>query len=262
MTDLKKYLDDNNFRQPYLKYAYNYISQNGEDGIIKQLLSELEICNGNVMEFGAWDGIYLCNVYLLYKTGKFNAILVESDKKRYENLLTNTKNLKNVETHNVMISPDSKNKNSVDNIVKNSRFNIKNDNFTILVIDVDSIDYAIFDSIKNYSPIIIIIECKNGTKITDDYIGNDGASLKSITELATRKNYTLVCYNLNAFFVNNNYIHKLKSHNPNLKLKDYDAPIKELQHIDQTGNIKNNRYYFTEEYKQICKKEASELLSL
>tara|TARA_B100000927_G_C16466072_1_gene469737 strand:- start:212 stop:997 length:786 start_codon:yes stop_codon:yes gene_type:complete len=259
---ITEYLKDNNYKSPYIYYSRNYVSQNGEDGIIEQILNELDISNGNVMEFGAWDGIYLCNTYLLYKTGNFNAILVESDTNRFNKLKKNTEKLNNVEIYNCLISPDSDNINSVDSIVNKSKFNINNNNFTILVIDVDSIDYYIFNGIQKYNPILIIVECINKYKITDEYINNDGASLYSLTQLANSKNYTLICYNLNAFFIRNDYINKLKSYNNNLSINDYDAPVKILQKINKDGNIFNDinnniRYYQSEQYNTIIKNESA-----
>ncbi len=47
---------------PYLEYAKNYITQNGEDGIIEKLFHDLGIEGGSVVEFGAWDGVFISNV--------------------------------------------------------------------------------------------------------------------------------------------------------------------------------------------------------
>ena len=46
------------------KFKKNIYSQNGEDGILQELLKKLNLeKNGWCCEFGAWDGIYLCNTY-------------------------------------------------------------------------------------------------------------------------------------------------------------------------------------------------------
>ena len=56
------YINLNNFRK-------NNYSQNGEDGIIKEIIKRLKLDknpnNNWCVEFGAWDGIYLSNTYNL-----------------------------------------------------------------------------------------------------------------------------------------------------------------------------------------------------
>lgn len=85
----------------YLEYAYNVYSQNGEDGIVSKLLEELEINNGVVVEFGAWDGVYLSNVLNLTQNKNFNSILIESNYERFLKF----KGLNNSKIYNYSISP-------------------------------------------------------------------------------------------------------------------------------------------------------------
>ena len=66
----------------YSKYVKNIISQNGEDGVIEQLFSDLNITDGIVVEFGAWDGVYLSNIFNLWKNKGFKALLIEGDSNR------------------------------------------------------------------------------------------------------------------------------------------------------------------------------------
>ena len=73
---VKEYVEINKIGSPYLKYAKNLYSQNGEDGIIEKILDDLDIKKGIVIEFGAWDGIYISNIYNLWKYGNFNGILI------------------------------------------------------------------------------------------------------------------------------------------------------------------------------------------
>ena len=68
----------------YKKYRYNIHSQNGEDGIIEKLFADLDIKDGYLCEFGAWDGKYLSNTYnLFYNNEQYTPILIEGDKERY-----------------------------------------------------------------------------------------------------------------------------------------------------------------------------------
>jgi len=41
----------------YLDFIKNVYSQNGEDGVIEKIFKDLEIIDGVVCEFGAWDGV-------------------------------------------------------------------------------------------------------------------------------------------------------------------------------------------------------------
>ena len=70
----------------YNTYSKNVYSQNGEDGIVEELLKRLNITNGWVCEFGAWDGIHLSNTFNLVKKG-FNAVFIEGDVNKYSDLL-------------------------------------------------------------------------------------------------------------------------------------------------------------------------------
>ena len=73
--------------QYYFKYAKNIFSQNGDDGIIEKIFEHLKINDGVVVEFGAWDGIYLSNVYNLWKNKNFSALLIESDEGKANEML-------------------------------------------------------------------------------------------------------------------------------------------------------------------------------
>jgi len=47
----------------YNVYQKNIHSQNGEDGIVEELLKRLNIESGYVCEFGAWDGIHFIKYF-------------------------------------------------------------------------------------------------------------------------------------------------------------------------------------------------------
>ena len=68
----------------YHKYCKNIYSQNGEDGILQQLIKELNIKNGTFCEFGASDGITSSNTYNLIKNFNFSGLAIEYSKQRYE----------------------------------------------------------------------------------------------------------------------------------------------------------------------------------
>jgi hypothetical protein len=260
---IKEYLENANFRgSEYLKYARNIYTQNGEDGIIEKILEELEIRQGLVMEFGAWDGIYLSNTLNLWRDKRFKCVLVEPDTDRFNEMIGITKNCDNVECFNSFIIPNSSDPNSVDSILDRSKF--KDHEFVLLSIDVDSIDYHIFNSIERRHPIILIIETNTDYEPPIENTAGS-CSIQSIFNLATSKGYTLVASTGNCIFIKNEFIGRLKNYNPDLTLSDYyintEMVEKILQRIDESGEIGESYYYRSKEYTDILEKEKIFILN-
>jgi hypothetical protein len=67
----------------FQKYRKNIFSQNGEDGVISEILERLKLNKNNswCCEFGAWDGIHGSNTFNLVKHSDYNAVYIEGDKK-------------------------------------------------------------------------------------------------------------------------------------------------------------------------------------
>ena len=141
----------------YQNYAKNIFSQNGEDGILEELLDDLNIDNGYLVDIGAWNGIYLSNIYNIWRR-KFNytALLVEPDDLRFKLLKRIKKKNKNIIVSNNKVQINS-NSNNINEIIKKNIPSISPDNFTLIVIDVDSFDYQIFHELE-LSPKIVVIE--------------------------------------------------------------------------------------------------------
>ena len=64
----------------YIYYRKKFHSENGEVGIIDEILNILNIKDSWVFEFGAWDCIQSSNTFNLVKKG-FNSVYFEGDKK-------------------------------------------------------------------------------------------------------------------------------------------------------------------------------------
>ncbi|WP_295399002.1 hypothetical protein, partial [uncultured Thiocystis sp.] len=77
---------------PLHTFAQNIYSQNGEDGIIAEVLKRISRSSELdhwCVEFGAWDGVYLSNTYNLIKNKGYKAVLIEGDQKKHNELCKN-----------------------------------------------------------------------------------------------------------------------------------------------------------------------------
>ena len=193
----------------YNEYFKNIHSQNGEDGIIEELLKRLDIKHGWVCEFGAWDGIHLSNTFNLVEKG-FNAVFIEGDVNKYNDLLNTVQKYKNIIPLNAFVDYNN-NENSLDNLL--SKTNIPKD-FDILSIDIDSYDYQVWKSVQLYHPKIVIIEINstvntNNHEYIHDSIKYNGTGFGPTLNLGIEKGYTFILHTGNMFFIRNDLFDKL-----------------------------------------------------
>lgn len=193
----------------YNEYNENIYSQNGEDGIIREMLKRLNITNGWVCEFGAWDGINFSNTYNLVKQN-FNAVYIEGDINKYKDLLKTVQNNPNIIPINAYVDHNDT-PNSLDNILKRTRIPI---DFDILSIDIDSYDYQVWKNLKNYKPKIVIIEINSSIDVNNEvHIHTpkkyNGTAFKPMLKLGIEKGYKFVLHTGNMFFIRNDLFDKL-----------------------------------------------------
>jgi hypothetical protein len=199
-----------------LQYKKNIFSQNGEDGLIEYIFSKILGNNsGTFIEFGAWDGKYLSNTYNLFLNKNWNGIYIEGDTEKYNDLCDNFRAYKDrIDCVNAFVGFDENDK--LDKLIE--IYSTKR-NFDFISIDVDGLDYFIFEKLVKYLPKVICIEVNAGHdpeygNIIPKHIAenNIGQSIKVITDLATLKGYFPLCYNGNLFLVQNMFKHLFTEH--------------------------------------------------
>jgi len=194
----------------YENIKKNIHSQNGEDGIIEELLKRLNIDSGWVCEFGAWDGIHLSNTFNLVKNKNFNAVFIEGDKKKYNDLLNTVEQYNNIVPINAYVDHNNTS-NNLDNLLKTTSIPL---DFDILSIDIDSYDYQVWKSLQEYKPKIVIIEINSSVKVNNsDWIHTpgryQGTGFKPTYDLGLSKGYKFVLHTGNMFFIRDDLFEKL-----------------------------------------------------
>lgn len=206
----------------FQRYKKNFYSQNGEDGIILEILKRLKLNNKNnwCCEFGAWDGIHGSNTFNLVKNFDFKAIYIEGDEKKYKDLVKTQSRFSNILAIKKYVNYKENSQNSLDNILKKTK--IKK-NFEILSIDIDSHDLAVWKSIKKYRPKIVIIEVNSSIQPGIEQIHSskkNGNSFTSTINFANKINYQLLCHTGNCIFIDKKFVNKMRIKNKFLRNKN------------------------------------------
>jgi hypothetical protein len=206
-------MNTSNFENaPFSRFFRNVYSQNGEDGVILEILNRIGWQNLSnwVVEFGAWDGRHLSNTFSLVESKNFSAVYIEGDSKKFSDLELTAFSFPKIKPICTMISDDFSDLNSLDNTL--SQTEIPSD-FDVLSIDVDSIDLDIWESLENYRPKVVVIEINSGIMpgiLSRHNNLNDGNSFSSSLLVAAKKGYVLVCHTGNCIFVRGDLIAPLR----------------------------------------------------
>jgi hypothetical protein len=191
-------------------YSGKVWSQRGEDGIIEKIFSTIEINSGYAVELGAWDGIKYSNVYNLVQKG-WSATLIEGDSEKYDELTRNMKSYPNVKTCNRFVSLESGS--TLSEILTEA--NAPHD-FDILSLDLDGIDYWVWDELT-FRPKLVVIEYNSNWEDSKTIAYNKdhcwdgtqyyGASASALNGVALERGYDLVSHvpNTNLFFLDKRY---------------------------------------------------------
>ncbi|RDJ99563.1 hypothetical protein [Paraburkholderia lacunae] len=196
---------------PFNRYQSNVHSQNGEDGVVAEINRRLNVsadADNWCVEFGAWDGIHLSNTFQLVERG-WNAIYIEGDRERYNDLLTTAGKYPKIIPVNAFVARFSADELSLDSILGKTEIPAE---FTLLSIDIDSYDCDVWESLKNYTPKIVIIEINSSVPpgvVWRHSEKTKGNTFSATCRVAEKKGYTLVCHTGNLIFVRDDLIEKL-----------------------------------------------------
>lgn len=192
-------------------FEKTYYSQNGEDGIIQEILNRISLSSDFFVEFGVETGIQ-CNCRFLYEQG-WKGLMIEGNED-YHRQLRNHYDIFNLRAVHSFITKDN-----ILDIFKNN--NVPKD-LGLLSVDIDGNDYWVLKEIlKEYTPSVIVAEYNSYyeppikwiMKYNPEHTWNDnthyGASLQSMTNLCNNHGYALVCTDtrgVNAFYVKREYL--------------------------------------------------------
>lgn len=196
---------------PLNKFGRNIHSQNGEDGVIKEIFRGLGIKNDGkkwCVEFGAWDGIHFSNTFALVEDG-WRAVYIEGDTARFQDLLATAKKYPLISPVNAFVSRERDDVNSLEKILKPTGIPKE---FELLSIDIDSYDLDVWESLARYSPKVVVIEINSSVPpgvLWRHSPKTPGNTFSATLNVAAQKAYTLVCHTGNLIFVRNDLVRKI-----------------------------------------------------
>lgn len=227
-------------------YASDVYSQNGEDGIVQEVLTRLGVIDRDgpkwCVEFGAWDGVHLSNTCNLIRNHGFKAVLIEADTPRFKELCANFPQ-EDVAKINQLVALTGKDR--LDTILE--RTDIPKD-FDFLSIDIDGCDYHIWKSLEAFKPKFLVIEFNPTIPVDVPYIQapdfdvQQGSGVKAMDDLARTKGYTTICVlGGNLFAVRDDLLDQITSVPPPLIEDMADPDARMFVFVGYDGTILSNR---------------------
>jgi hypothetical protein len=188
-------------------YELGVLSQNGEDGVLQEVLRRIGSRSRYFVEFGASRGEQ-ANCVLLADYYRWHGLFIESSSDDYAALESKYRGNRRVMTRHELVTAD--------NIQALLRDAGVPEVFDVLSIDIDGNDFWVWRAAHSFTARVVVVEY-NGNLAMDDQLvmprddehrwdGSDyfGASLGAYRELAAKKGYELVhtdSTGVNAFFV-------------------------------------------------------------
>lgn len=181
-------------------------SQNGEDGVIEEVLRRIGRGSSTFAEFGIGTGVEGNCVFLAQVLG-WRGVFLEGDAASHARLARRYEHVPGVSVVNAYVRPET-----IDDLLPRSGVDREP---AVLSIDVDGNDYYLWEALESVRPRLVVIEYNAAldprASLVQPYSpgGPDGtaffgASLGALEALGARKGYRLVHTELsgvNAFFV-------------------------------------------------------------
>jgi len=182
-------------------------SQDGEDGVLEEVLRRIGVDKGWCVEFGAWDGYFHSNTWNLIRNRQWGAVLIEPIRSAYERLVETYKGCPDVYHFNEGV--DVAGPSSLDAILGRTPIPVE---FDLLIVDIDGNDLHVWRAFQKYRPKVVMLEFNPFIPHDVRFIkgldekGAASASLLADCEVAREKGYELVCVvGGNAVFVRSDY---------------------------------------------------------
>ena len=204
------------------QFEFRVFSQNGEDGIILEILRRIGSPTGYFIEVGIQDGKE-CNSANLAINFGWNGLMLEGDEGYARSAREYYREMAGHGAGEVTVAHEFVTAINFESLL---RSNGVRENIDVLSIDVDGVDYWLWDCLSEMvRPRLVVMEYNAylpvGRAITVPYDPAFsryqkhasgyffGASLKALSNLANKKGYSLVACDsrgANAFFVANEFI--------------------------------------------------------
>lgn len=183
------------------------MSQNGEDGILRELFKRIGTTNMFFVEFGVEDGRQ-CNAGLLALYSHWHGLFIEGSDKHFPRLARTFSSYPGITTVQEYLTRDN-----ISAVF--SRAGVP-PTFDLLSVDVDGNDYWLWQALRDYAPRLVVIEYNAAYPPPAKWVmqydpsfrwqGNTyyGASLASLTKLADSMGYALIGterHGINAFYL-------------------------------------------------------------
>jgi hypothetical protein len=191
---------------PLQRFERNVASQCGEDGVIAHALEVIGERDRWCVEFGAWDGRRASNTYALIASEGYSAVLIESDRSRFEALRRTHAGREVIALHRTVGFEGA---DRLDLILAGTPVPRT---FDLLSIDIDGNDYHVWEAFEGYRPKVVVIEFNPTIPNEVDFVQprdmqvTQGSSLAAIARVARTKGYRLIHATVvNAIFVDQDY---------------------------------------------------------